>query len=85
MYANGSCSAKDGFAGAFSGEIACANDRFAKSVVVKRAWTSVTGPKEVMNDSEVSWSCSFWLRSCESKSITKASIALSVSWSLVPS
>ena len=81
-YANGSCSTKDGFAGAFSGEIACANDRFARSVVVERAWTSVTGPKEVMNDSEVS--CSSWLRSCESKSITKALMALSVSLSLVP-
>ena len=53
-YANGSCSAKDGFAGAFSGEIACANDQFAKSVVVKRAWTSIMGSKEVMNDSKVS-------------------------------
>jgi hypothetical protein len=56
MYANGSCSAKDGFVGAFSGEIACANDRFAKSVVVEKAWTSITGLKEVINDSEVSCS-----------------------------
>jgi hypothetical protein len=56
-YANGSCSTKDGFAGAFSGEIACAKDQLAKSVVVERAWTSVTGLKEVINDSEVS--CSF--------------------------
>ena len=54
IYANGSCSAKDGFAGAFSGEIACANDRFAKSFVVERAWMSITGLKEVMNDSKVS-------------------------------
>ena len=55
-YANGSCSAKDGFAGAFSGEIACANDQFAKLVVVERAWMSIIGLKEVINDSKVSYS-----------------------------
>jgi hypothetical protein len=55
-YANRSCSAKDGFAGAFLGEIACANDQFAKSVVVEKAWTSIMGLKEVINDSKVSYS-----------------------------
>ena len=54
IYANRSCSTKDGFAGAFSGEISCANDQFARSVVVKRAWTSITGLKDVINDSKVS-------------------------------
>ena len=54
MYVNRSCSTKDGFAGAFSGEIACANDQFAKLVVVERAWTSIISLKEVINDSEVS-------------------------------
>ena len=53
-YANRSCSTKDGFTGAFLGEIVCANDQFAKLVVVKRAWTSIMGLKEVMNDSKVS-------------------------------
>jgi hypothetical protein len=55
-YTNGSCSTEDSFAGAFSGEIACANDQFAKSVVVEKAWTSITGLKEVINNSEVSCS-----------------------------
>jgi hypothetical protein len=54
MYANGSCSTKDGFAGAFSGEIACTKDQLARLVVVKRAWTSIIGLKEVINDSKVS-------------------------------
>ena len=83
MYANGSCSVKDSSTGAFTGEIACAKDQLARLVVVKRAWTSVTGPKEVINDSEVS--CSSWLRSCELKSTTRASITSSISWFLVPS
>ena len=56
MYANGSCSAKDGFTGAFLGEIACANNQFTRLVVVERAWTSITGLKEVINDSKVSYS-----------------------------
>jgi hypothetical protein len=56
MYANGSCSARDGFMGAFLGEIACAKDQLARSVVVKRAWMSITGLKEVINDSKVSCS-----------------------------
>ena len=56
MYTNGSCSAKDGFIGAFLGEIVCANDQFAKLVVVERAWMSIIGLKEVINDSKVSCS-----------------------------
>jgi len=40
------------FADALAGVIACANDRLARSVVVKRAWSLVTDPKEVRNDSD---------------------------------
>jgi len=40
---------------------AWANDQLARSAVVERAWASVTAPKVVRNDSEVSWSS--WLRS----------------------
>jgi hypothetical protein len=56
MYANGSCSTKDGFVGAFLGEIACMKDQLARLVVVKRAWTSIIGLKEVINNSKVSCS-----------------------------
>ena len=62
MYVKGSC--QGGFVGpqsGFTGEITCANDRLARSAVVERAWASVTAPKVVRNDSEVSWSS--WLRS----------------------
>ena len=43
------------FADALAGVIAYANDRLARLVVVKRAWSFVTDPKEVRNASEVSY------------------------------
>ena len=41
------------FADALTGVITYVNDRLARLVVVKRAWSLVTDPKEVRNDSDL--------------------------------